>query len=122
MMIDLKELGNRLRQIRNRMELSQKALAGEIGVTQTALSRLENGEEVYASVLLAYLTFLQSKVSLDSLFSTDFSLDSHWLNCHSEVEARQFIIRHLDILRDIINSYHETGLQQLDFMKREMAE
>lgn len=46
MMIDLPELGKRLRQIRKREGLTQKRLAQVTHTTQTAISRLENGDEV----------------------------------------------------------------------------
>lgn len=120
-MTDLMTIGSRLRQIRSEMGLSQKALASDIGVSQTAVSRLENGEDIYASALLAILMYLRSKVSLDYLVSSDFSVDSHWLNHHSEEEVRQFLIRHLDILRDAINSSNDASLQQLELMRRRIS-
>ena len=48
-------LGERLRQIRLMLGLTQKELAEATHLTQPVMSRLENGEEVYASVLLSVL-------------------------------------------------------------------
>lgn len=104
------------------MGLSQKTLAAEIGVTQTAVCRLENGEEIYASALLAILVYLRKQFSVDYMLSEDFSSDSRWLNHHSEEYTRQFVTRHLDILRDAINTSAESCIQQLDFMKQAIME
>lgn len=63
MMIDQKTLGDRLRELRKLQGVSQKQLADELKITQSAISRLENGEEVYASVLLAVLRYHQQYAS-----------------------------------------------------------
>ena len=63
MMIDQKTLGDRLRELRKLQGVSQKQLADELKITQSAISRLENGEEVYASVLLAVLRYHQQHAS-----------------------------------------------------------
>ena len=70
--MDSKILGKRLRQIRLMMGLTQKELATATYLAQPVISRLENGEEVYASVLLSVLYYYQGKVSLDRLFAPDF--------------------------------------------------
>ena len=56
-MIDAKRLGERLRWIRKQLGITQLQLAEATKLTQPAISRLENGEEVYASGILAVLLF-----------------------------------------------------------------
>ena len=117
-MIDSRILGERLRLIRTRLGLSQKQLAAAIRQTQPAISRLENGEEVYASVLLAALHFYQSKVSLDNLFAQDFNTEDERLLFYSPEEKRQNISQQLDLMADIINEANEACLAQLTRLKK----
>ena len=117
-MIDSRILGERLRLIRTRLGLSQKQLAAAIRQTQPAISRLENGEEVYASVLLAALRFYQSKVSLDNLFAQDFNTEDEWLLFYSPEEKRQSLNQQLDLMADILNEANEACLAQLTRLKK----
>ena len=55
--MDAKRLGERLRKIRKQLGITQLQLAEATKLTQPAISRLENGEEIYASGLLAVLEF-----------------------------------------------------------------
>ena len=88
--MDAKRLGERLRMIRRYLGFSQQQLAKATNLTQPTISRLENGEEVYASALLAVLKFFQDKVSLDLLFDPDLeSYDISLLFCnHYEIRKR----------------------------------
>ena len=71
--MDSKKLGERLRMIRKHFGINQQQLAKATNLTQPAISRLENGEEVYASSLLAVLSFYHDKVDLDHLFTNDLN-------------------------------------------------
>ena len=86
-MIGLHELGSRLRQIRKQKGLTQQQLASATKTTQTAISRLENGEEVNASMLIAILLYFYEGYSLDYIFSDDFDIkNKHLLRSnHDEV-------------------------------------
>lgn len=92
-MIDLKILGGRLRLLRKRMGLTQSELAGTLNVSQTAISRLENGDEVYASVLLAVLVYFQEVYSIDYLIRDNFDADSTRLQHRSLDDIRQQLER-----------------------------
>ena len=116
--MDSKILGDRLRQIRLQLRLTQKQLAMAAGVTQSAISRLENGEEVYATVLLSVLHYYQGKISLDNLFAMDFRVDEEHLLCKSREEFRRKILRHLDIMADMINEAKESYLSQIALIKK----
>ena len=77
--MDSKILGERLRMIRKHLEISQQELAKATNLTQPAISRLENGEEVYASALLAVLDFYREKINMDYLLDPDVETENNTL-------------------------------------------
>lgn len=87
--MDLKVLGERLRMIRKHLGINQQELADATNLTQPAISRLEKGEEVYASTLLAVLSFYQDKISLDHLIATDLDTGQTFQLYSSRQETRQ---------------------------------
>ncbi len=115
-MIDSKILGNRIRMIRCRLGLTQKQLAEATFLSQSAMSRLENGEEVYASVLLAILYYFQGKINLDYLFSQDFNIESESLLYHSQNGSRQSVIHQLSMIAESL----QTGLDQVALLQKKM--
>lgn len=116
--MDAKILGERLRLIRKRLGITQKQLAEATRLTQSVMSRMENGEEVYASALLTILTFYQGKINLNYLFSPDFNEKSKkLLNPNSEDQLLSFR-RQLDIIADVISSANETCLSQIVNLKK----
>ena len=119
--MDLKLLGQRLRQIRKHLGITQKMLAEEIGLTQPALSRIENGEEVYASVLVAVLNFYQDKISLDYLFSEEFDVNSDRLVYFVQENVRKLLDHHLAIVEDAITSTHEANLAQIELCRKRLC-
>lgn len=120
-MVNLKELGDRLRLLRMQQGLSQKQLAAELHITQSAVSRLENGDEVHASALLAVLMFYENKVSFDEVLSSHFNIDSQ-SDYHINTTAKQLLSRHLDIIKDAISQSNETCLQQLELLRHKISE
>ena len=117
-MIDSMILGERLRLIRKQLGITQKQLAKVTNLTQAVISRLENGEEVYASALLTILHYYHGKVSLDNLFATYFSAEEERLRYLNEEEARQKLIHQLDVIIDTISTANETSLSQIALMKK----
>ena len=89
--MELKVLGERLRMIRKHLGINQQQLADATHLTQPAISRLEKGDEVYASTLLAVLSFYQDKVCLHNLLSPDLGTDSDTLLYISPQEMRQLL-------------------------------
>lgn len=87
--MELKVLGERLRMIRKHLGMNQQQLADATRLTQPAISRLEKGEEVYASTLLAVLSFYQDKTCLDKLLSQDLDADQTTLLYTTPQEMRQ---------------------------------
>lgn len=119
-MIDSRILGERLRQIRMLLGMTQKQFAAAIGQTQTAISRLENGEEVYASVLIGALHFYQSKISLENLFAQDFNVEEESLLFCSHEELRRSIIRQLDVMSEVIKEANDACQTQLTRLKKNL--
>jgi transcriptional regulator with XRE-family HTH domain len=48
-------IGDFLRQVRERADLTQRQLAAEMGVTQSAVAKIEHREDVLFSTLRAYV-------------------------------------------------------------------
>lgn len=119
-MIDSRILGERLRQIRTLLGITQKQLAASTGMTQSAISRLENGEEVYATVLLSVIHYFHGKISLDNLFGPDFNVEEDRLLYISHEERRRNIVRQFNIMADIINDANQTCLLQINQMKKKI--
>lgn len=106
--MDLNELGERLQMIRKHLGINQNQLAKATHLTQPAISRLENGEQVYASALLAVLDFYRDKVSLDHLLDPDLDTDDETLLYCSRQELRQRLDRQLtDIAHDLGESVEQ---------------
>ena len=104
-MMDAKRLGERLRIIRKQLGIKQQQLAAATKLTQPAVSRLENGEEVYSSALLAVLTFYREKVNLDCLFDPDLNINEPLQVYCNRNEMRQKLDRKLaDIAQDLENN------------------
>lgn len=106
-MMDLKELGERLRMIRKHLGIRQQQLADATNLTQPAISRLENGDEVYASTLLAVLCFYHDKVCLDNFLAPDLDMGKATLLYFSRQEIRQMLNRHLAEISSSIDKTKE---------------
>ena len=91
--------------IRKHFGITQLQLAEAANMTQPAISRLENGEEVYASGILAVLDFFRDKVCLDNLLDPDLGEEDLDLLYCSRHEIRQKIENVLD---DITQSLDES--------------
>ena len=118
--MDSKILGERLRQIRLMIGLTQRELATATYLAQPVISRLENGEEVYASALLSILYYYQGKISLNSLFAPDFVADKARLLHTNRENMLQKLVRQLDLIADIISEANETSLAQIGRLKKEV--
>ena len=91
--------------IRKHLGNKQWQLAKATNLTQPAISRLENGEEVYASALLVVLAFYRNKVSLDLLFDPDLDTGVHSPLYCSRHEIHQKLDNQLtDIAQNLENS------------------
>lgn len=115
--MDLKVLGERLQQTRKRLGLTQKDLSSATQLSQTSISRLENGEEVYASVLSSVLCYYQQKISLDYLLSQDFDANSIRLFQRNTEEVRQQLSSQILRIANSLTLSTQSFVQQLEFLK-----
>ena len=115
--MDLKQLGERLQQTRKRLGLTQKDLSTATQISQTSISRLENGEEVYASVLITVLSYYQERVSLDYLLSQDFNVTSNHLFLQNMEESRQQLSNQIQRIANSLSLSTQSFIQQLEILK-----
>jgi len=115
--MESKILGERLKQTRRRLGLTQKDLSTATQLSQTSISRLENGDEVYASVLLSVLCYYQEKVSLDYILSQDFDATSNRLFQRSTEEARHILSNQVQRIINSLKLSSQAYIQQLEFLK-----
>ena len=114
--MDTKRLGERLQMIRKHLGIKQWQLAKATGLTQPAISRLENGEEIYASALLVVLAFYRDKISLDLLFDPDLDTGDHSPLYCSRHEIHQKLESQLtDISQDL-----EKNLKRIKALKAQI--
>jgi transcriptional regulator with XRE-family HTH domain len=114
--MDLKELGERLQMIRKHLGISQKQLAKATKLSQPAISRLENGEQVYASALLSVFDYYRDKVSLDHLLDPDLDTsDNTLLYCRSQERRQKFDNRLSAIAHNL-----EESLEQISALRDEI--
>ena len=106
--MELKVLGERLRMIRKHLGINQQELADATNLTQPAISRLEKGDEVYASTLLAVLSFYQDKICLDRLIATDLDTGQTAQLYSSPQEIRQRLSQSLE---EVANKLDQTREQ-----------
>lgn len=105
--MDSKKLGERLRMIRKHLGINQQELAKATNLTQPTISRLENGEEVYASAILALLSFYHDKISLDQLFIMDLNETNHMLLYCSRRDIVNRLEHQIDIITHDLNKSQE---------------
>ena len=72
-----KEIGERLKLVRQGLQLTQSEVGKSIGSGQIAISKIENGQSVLSPVFLRLLVFYSQSISLDALFSENLNFVTH---------------------------------------------
>lgn len=75
--ITLKELGQRLKQVREYLGFSQKELADKVDCKQNAISNIELGKGGSITLLLNLFNFYSSYIYIDLIFTETFYLVSN---------------------------------------------
>lgn len=70
--MEQKELGRRLRLVRQKLGLTQSAVAAKVCVGHLTIFRLERGDSVSSSTLMNVLALYSPHISLNTLFENDF--------------------------------------------------
>lgn len=70
--VTVKELGKRLKLVRQKLGLSQSEVAKEINSSQLTISKVERGENVLSSSFLSILLFYSKSVNIDFLLRKEF--------------------------------------------------
>lgn len=100
-MEELVTIGIRLKQIRKFLHLTQNEVARSAHVSQAAISRIEHGEEVYASVFLSLIHFYHSQhISVETIFNPH-------LDISQEVEKEKSVDHHKSTLLSKIASIRD---------------
>ena len=72
--ITKEELGNRLKQIRLFLSITQIELKDKLGCSQVAISKMESGQGVAWELLIKTLCFYSDFIYIDALFQEKFQI------------------------------------------------
>ena len=117
-MEDLKTVGNRLRQIRHFLKLTQNEVAQSTKTSQAAISRLEHGEEVYASVFISIIKYYSTHIDIGCIFNPDFEISPDLLLSSQDKSFKKILSRKIDAIKEELNEAHTTGISHLEFIKK----
>lgn len=110
--MDSKQLGLRLKKVREIFNLSQLDVAKKLGVTQAFISRLESGS-VKSNLLIQVLKFYSQYISLERLLNENISI----LECIQEELAApktELIKNRAALVRELVNRQFETYRKEQD--------
>lgn len=74
--ISMKELGERIKDVRSYLLMTQQKVSSLTGLPISMLSKIENGKTVNSGSLIKLLCFYANYISLDYLFAKTFSIDA----------------------------------------------
>lgn len=117
-MEDLKTVGNRLRQIRHFLKLTQNEVAQSTKTSQAAISRLEHGEEVYASVFISIIKYYSTHIDIGCIFYPNFEISSDLLLSSQDKTFKKILSRKIDAIKEELDEAHTTGISHLEFIKK----
>ena len=112
--IDVKEVGRRIKLVRQRLGMTQVKIAEELGTSQLMVFRMEKGENVLSPFFLSMLMFYSQHVSLDGLLAKKFDIDDESLF------NKNFSLN--SIVKAKLSLLHEEVLTQLDVAKKKIGE
>ena len=114
----LKTVGNRLRQIRHFLKLTQNEVAQSTKTSQAAISRLEHGEEVYASVFISIVKYYSTHIDIGCIFNPNFEISSDLLLSSQDKTFKKILSRKIDAIKEELDEAHTTGISHLEFIKK----
>ena len=117
-MEDLKTVGNRLRQIRHFLKLTQNEVAQSTKTSQAAISRLEHGEEVYASVFISIIKYYSTHIDIGCIFNPNFEISPGLISTSSADSFKKDFSRKIDAIKDELSEANAVCISQLEFLKK----
>ena len=117
-MDDLKSVGSRLKQIRLFLGLTQNEVAKSTKASQAAISRLEHGEEVYASVIISIIKYYSTHIDIGCIFNPNFEISPDLLLSSQDKTFKKILSRKIDAIKEELDEAHTTGISHLEFMKK----
>lgn len=100
--VTVKELGKRLKLVRQKLGLSQSEVAKEINSSQLTISKVERGENVLSSSFLSILLFYSKSVNIDFLLRKEFD-PSNELLLNKNFSANSVVKQKLSGLRSVLD-------------------
>lgn len=100
--VTVKEIGKRLKLVRQKLGLSQSEVAKEINSSQLTISKVERGENVLSSSFLSILLFYSKSVNIDFLLKKEFD-PSNELLLNKNFSANSVVKQKLSGLQSDLN-------------------
>ena len=120
--MDYITLAKRMRAVREIHRLSQTEVASQLGVTQTYITRLENGKGINADLMAKALSYYGQLISLDKLFDESISIGEA-IQSELTTPSNDVVGRRTALLKDSVDRMFEKQKEQLasamDEMKRQ---
>ncbi|KWW31168.1 MAG: hypothetical protein F083_2756 [bacterium F083] len=117
-MDELKTVGYRLKLIRNFLQLTQNEVAKSTNTSQAAISRIEHGEEVYASVLISIIKYYSTHIDIGRIFNPNFEISPNLLLSSQDNSIKKELSRKIDTIKEELDEAHITGISHLEFVKK----
>jgi len=120
--MDYEKLGKRLREVREVFKMSQAEVATQLGVTQTHITRLENGKGTNGDFLVQSLSYYSQFISLDRLFNDGLPIleaVQEELKSPSGEILRRRNLQMTESINRMIDAQRETMLASMDNMQKQ---
>ena len=112
--ITFRQLGKRLRYIRDRLDITQKEVAQELGITQVSVAGVAKGEDgVASSTLFSLLLFYSKWVSIDHLLSDQFSEADEERIFNKHFEMHSVAREKLRMLREQVDRVLDDAIEMI---------
>lgn len=116
--ITKEELGNRLKQIRLFLSITQMELKNTIDCSQVAISRMESGQGVAWEMFIKVLCYYSNYIYIDSLFQEKFQI----VAINGEVEKEIFKSNVNAMAMEMINNAISHYQKSLSDLTKEVSE
>ena len=83
-----------------------------------SFSRLEHGEEVYASVFISIIKYYSTHIDIGCIFNPDFEISPDLLLSSQDKSFKKILSRKIDAIKEELNEAHTTGISHLEFIKK----